>query len=56
MVAEEDTMRALARVAMLARDEHAKDPRRSVEEYYSARLAALIARAEVGFDGGFLGK
>lgn len=56
VVAEEDTMRALARVAMLARDEHAKDPRRSVEEYYSARLAGLIARAEVGFDGGFLVK
>lgn len=49
-VAEEDTSRALKRMAMLARDEHTKDPRRSVEEYYSERLARLIEEAEVEFD------
>jgi len=49
-VAEEDTERALKRMAMLARDEHQKDPRRTVEEYYSMRLAKLIEEAEVSFD------
>jgi hypothetical protein len=49
-VAEEDTERALKRMAMLARDEHQKDPRHTVEEYYSMRLARLIEEAEVSFD------
>jgi hypothetical protein len=49
-VAEEDTERALKRMAMLARDEHQKDPRHTVEEYYSMRLAKLIEEAEVSFD------
>lgn len=49
-VAEEDTERALKRMAMLARDEHQKDPSFSVEEYYSMRLAKLIEEAEISFD------
>ena len=49
-VAEEDTERALKRMAMLARDEHQKDPKHSVEEYYSMRLAKLIEEAEIAFD------
>lgn len=55
LVAEEDTMRALQRMAMLARDEHAKDPRYSVEQHYTARLARLIDEAEVEFDYGYVG-
>jgi hypothetical protein len=49
-VVEEDTERALKRMAMLARDEHVKDPRRSVQEHYSRRLAKLIEEAEIVFD------
>ena len=49
-VAEEDTERALKRMAMLARDEHQKDPSFTVEEYYSMRLAKLIEEAEISFD------
>lgn len=49
-VAEEDTERALKRMAMLARDEHQKDPQYTVEEYYSMRLAKLIEEAEISFD------
>lgn len=49
-VAEEDTERALKRMAMLARDEHTKDPRHTIEEYYSMRLAKLIEEAEISFD------
>lgn len=49
-VAEEDTERALKRMAMLARDEHMKDPRYTIEEYYSMRLAKLIEEAEISFD------
>lgn len=49
-VAEEDTERALKRMAMLARDEHQKDPQFTVEEYYSMRLAKLIEEAEISFD------
>ena len=49
-VAEEDTSRALKRMAMLARDEHQKDPTFTVEEYYSMRLAKLIEEAEISFD------
>ena len=49
-VAEEDTERALKRMAMLARDEHQKDPSLTVEEYYSMRLAKLIEEAEISFD------
>jgi hypothetical protein len=53
-VAEEDTQRALKRMAMLAHDEYVKDPRRSVQEYYSIRLAKLIEEAEVAFDAAHL--
>jgi hypothetical protein len=53
-VAEEDTQRALKRMAMLAHDEYVKDPRRSVQEYYSMRLAKLIEEAEVAFDAAHL--
>ena len=53
-VAEEDTQRALKRMAMLAHDEYVKDPRRSVQEYYSVRLAKLIEEAEVAFDAAHL--
>lgn len=49
-IAEEDTERALKRMAMLARDEHKADPQHSVKEYYSMRLAKLIEEAEVEFD------
>jgi len=49
-VAEEDTERALKRMAMLARDEHQLDPSLTVEEYYSMRLAKLIEEAEISFD------
>lgn len=54
LVAEEDVMRALARMAMLARDEHAKDPRYSVVQHYTSRLAKLIDEAEVQFDYGYV--
>lgn len=50
VVAEEDTMRALQRMAMLARDEHAHDQSRTVQQHYSARLAKLIGEAEIQFD------
>jgi hypothetical protein len=50
LIAEEDTERALKRMALLARDEHSKDPRHTVVEYYSMRLARLIEEAEVTFD------
>jgi hypothetical protein len=53
-VAEEDTQRALKRMAMLAHDEFVKDPRRSVQEYYSVRLAKLIEEAEIAFDAAHL--
>jgi len=53
-VAEEDTQRALKRMAMLAHDEYVKDPRRSIQEYYSERLARLIEEAEVAFDAAHL--
>lgn len=53
-VAEEDTQRALKRMAMLAHDEYVKDPRRSVQEYYSMRLAKLIEEAEIAFDAAHL--
>lgn len=53
-IAEEDTQRALKRMAMLAHDEYVKDPRRSVQEYYSERLAKLIEEAEVAFDAAHL--
>ena len=53
-VAEEDTQRALKRMAMLAHDEFVKDPRRSVQEYYSVRLAKLIEEAEIAFDAACL--
>jgi hypothetical protein len=41
-------------MAMLAHDEYVKDPRRSVQEYYSMRLAKLIEEAEVAFDAAHL--
>lgn len=53
-VAEEDTERALKRMAMLARDEHKQNPEHSVKEYYSMRLAKLIEEAEVEFDASHL--
>jgi len=53
-VAEEDTQRALKRMAMLAHDEYVMDPRRSVQEYYSMRLAKLIEEAEIAFDAAHL--
>ena len=49
-VAEEDVELGLRRLAMLAKDEHQQDGSKSVEEYYSVRLAKLIKKAEVAFD------
>lgn len=54
-IAEEDVTRALARMAMLARDEHNKNgARKSISEYYSARLAKLVEDAEIKFDPTYL--
>lgn len=44
----------LKRLAMLAKDEHKKDSSKSVEQYYSERLAELIKDAELEFDGSAL--
>lgn len=56
VVAEEDVALALKRMAQSARDEHQKDPSKSVEQYYSERLARLIGVAEVEFDASYLRK
>lgn len=48
--AEDDVSKALMRLAMLARDEHKKEPGRTVKQLYSERLARLIKEAEIGFD------
>ena len=49
-VVEEDVKIALSRCAVLARDEHQKDDSKSVQQYYSERLASLLKEAEVEFD------
>lgn len=54
VIAEEDVKLALKRMAQSARDEHQKDPSKSVEDYYSERLARLIGTAEVEFDARYL--
>lgn len=48
--AVEDLENALTRMAMLAKDEHAVDPSKSVKELYSARLAQVIKDGEIEFD------
>lgn len=40
----------LARLVQLAKDEHALDSSKSVEQYFSAHLAKVIKEAEVEFD------
>lgn len=49
-MASEDVELGLKRLAMLAKDEHTKDDNKTVQQYYSARLAKLIKRAEIEFD------
>jgi len=56
VVAEEDVTLALKRMAQSARDEHQKDPSKSVEHFYSERLAKLIGTAELEFDASYLKK
>ncbi|KAK5124467.1 hypothetical protein LTR85_001684 [Meristemomyces frigidus] len=53
-IAEEDVEKALQRLAMLAKDEFKKDRGKSVEKYYSDRLAKLLKGAEIKFDVGAL--
>lgn len=47
-------MRSLARLARLARDENAKVPGKSVEEYFSIHLAAMIKENGVRFEPKYL--
>ncbi|KAK4545131.1 hypothetical protein LTR36_003682 [Oleoguttula mirabilis] len=49
-IAEEDVEKALQRLTRLAQDEHKKDRGKSIEQYYSERLAKLIKGAEIKFD------
>lgn len=53
-VAEEDVMQGLQRLAVVAEDEHKENPSKSVEHYYSLRLAKIIAAGKVKFDVGYL--
>ncbi|KAK5114467.1 hypothetical protein LTR62_002402 [Meristemomyces frigidus] len=53
-VAEEDTMVGLKRLTMLAKDEHKLNPKKTVDQYFSERLAKLIKDAELKFDVGTL--
>ncbi|KAK5131163.1 hypothetical protein LTR08_001249 [Meristemomyces frigidus] len=48
--ADEDVSLSLKRLAMVARDLHKSDDSKSVKQYYSERLATLIAQSEVEFD------
>ncbi len=48
--AEETVRGALAVLAQLARDENKADPSKSVEEFFSQRLAKLVREGEVQFD------
>ncbi|KJX93984.1 hypothetical protein TI39_contig4229g00004 [Zymoseptoria brevis] len=50
----EDLENALARMAMLAKDEHAVDNSKSVKELYSAHLAQVIKDGEIEFDLNFM--
>lgn len=52
--AEEVVRGGLAKLAQLARDENLANPEKSVNEYYSERLAKLIHDAEVEFDVKFI--
>lgn len=48
--AEEDVSHGLKRLATLARDLHQQDSSKSVGEYYSERLIALIQETGIEFD------
>lgn len=49
-MAEEDVENALKRLAMAAKDEHERDPSKTVKQYYSEALAKIIKDGEIEFD------
>lgn len=53
-VAKEDIERGLQRLATAARDEHQIDGSKTVQDYYSEKLAEVIKRAEIKFDVTYL--
>ncbi|QIW98877.1 hypothetical protein AMS68_004395 [Peltaster fructicola] len=54
-IAEEDVVRALARMAMLAKDEHKENNfKQPVSHYYSTRMARLLRAGEIEFDSKYL--
>lgn len=53
-VAEEDLVQALQRLAVVAEDDHKEDPSKSVEHYYSVRLAEIIGGGTIKFDAAYL--
>ncbi|GAB7366346.1 hypothetical protein MBLNU230_g8146t1 [Neophaeotheca triangularis] len=53
-VAIEDLGRSLARLTRLAQDEHSQDGSKSVEEYFSIHLAAMVKANGVRFDPKYL--
>lgn len=46
--------RALSRMIQLAHDDAKKDASKTPEQYYSGRVAKLLAQADLKFDGSFL--
>ncbi|EME81116.1 uncharacterized protein MYCFIDRAFT_77044 [Pseudocercospora fijiensis CIRAD86] len=52
--AEEDLLNALHRIATAANDEHKADPSKSVEEYYSVRVAKVLKEGPIKFDTEYL--
>ncbi|CAK4031757.1 Hypothetical predicted protein [Lecanosticta acicola] len=52
--AEEDVKKALSRLLNLAVDEHKAGPGKSVQEYYSERLAKLLREGLIAFDCSYL--
>ncbi|KAF7185458.1 hypothetical protein HII31_13207 [Pseudocercospora fuligena] len=52
--AEEDLLNGLKRMATAAEDEHKADPSKSVQEYYSLRVAKVLKEGPIKFDGKYL--
>jgi hypothetical protein len=53
-VSEEDLIHGLQRLTVVAEDDHKEDPSKSVEHYYSVRLAKIIAGGAIKFDAAYL--
>ncbi|KXT02103.1 hypothetical protein AC578_6660 [Pseudocercospora eumusae] len=52
--AEEDLLNGLKRIVTAAEDEHKADPSKSVQHYYSVRVAKVLEEAPVKFDKKYL--